>query len=90
MILFKLINAQTGDIVIDSKVNNLTELKKETKEVIRILELESLQIDIDKYGITILTDDGEYIASAVSIDFKKQTADQIRIYYDGLQWHLNH
>lgn len=85
MILFKLINAQTGDIVIDSKVNNLTELKKETKEVIRILELESLQIDIDKYGITILTDDGEYIASAVSIDFKKQTADQIRIYYDGLQ-----
>ena len=85
MILFKLINAQTGDIVIDSKVNNLTELKKETKEVIRTLELESLQIDIDKYGITILTDDGEYIASAVSIDFKKQTADQIRIYYDGLQ-----
>ena len=85
MILFQLINAQTGDIVIDSKVNNLTELKKETKEVIRTLELESLQIDIDKYGITILTDDGEYIASAVSIDFKKQTADQIRIYYGELQ-----
>ena len=84
MILFKLINAQTGDIVIDSKVNNLTELKKETKEVIRILELESLQIDIDKYEITILTNDGDYVASAVSIDFKKQTADQITIYYGEL------
>ena len=84
MILFKLINAQTGDIVIDSKVNNLTELKKETKEVIRILELESLQIDIDKYEITILTNYGDYVASAVSIDFKKQTADQITIYYGEL------
>ena len=84
MILFQLINAQTGDIVIDSKVNNLTELKKETKEVIRNLELESLQIDIDKYGITILTNDGDYVASAVSIDFKKQTADQITIYYGEL------
>ena len=84
MILFKLINAQTGDIVIDSKVNNLTELKKETKEVIRNLELESLQIDIDKYEITILTNDGDYVASAVSIDFKKQTADQITIYYGEL------
>ena len=84
MILFKLIDAQTGDIVIDSKVNNLTELKKETKEVIRNLELESLQIDIDKYGITILTNDGEYVASAVSINFKKQTADQITIYYGEL------
>ena len=84
MILFQLINAQTGDIVIDSKVNNLTELKKETKEVIRNLELESLQIDIDKYEITILTNDGDYVASAVSIDFKKQTADQITIYYGEL------
>ena len=84
MILFKLINAQTGDIVIDSKVNNLTELKKETKEVIRNLELEYLQIDIDKYEITILTNDGDYVASAVSIDFKKQTADQITIHYGEL------
>ena len=84
MILFQLINAQTGDIVIDSKVNNLTELKKETKEVIRTLELESLQIDIDKYEITILTNDGDYVASAVSIDFKKQTADQITIHYGEL------
>ena len=84
MILFQLINVQTGEVFIDSKVNNLTELKKEIKEVIRTLELESLQIDIDKYGITILTDDGEYIASAVNIDFKKQIADQIPIYYDGL------
>ena len=84
MILFQLINVQTGDIVIDSKVNNLTELKKETKEAIKALELESLQIDIDKYGITILTDDGDYVASAVSIDFKKQTADQITIYYGEL------
>ena len=84
MILFQLINAQTGEVFIDSKVNNLTELKKETKEVIRKLELESLQIDIDKYGITILTDDGDYVASAVSIDFKKQTADQITIYYGEL------
>ena len=84
MILFKLINAQTGDIVIDSKVNNLTELKKETKEVIRNLDLESLQIDIDRYEITILTNDGDYVASAVSIDFKKQTADQITIYYGEL------
>ena len=84
MILFKLINAQTGDIVIDSKVNNLTELKKETKEVIRNLELEYLQIDIDKYEITILTNDGDYVASAVSINFKKQTADQITIYYGEL------
>ena len=80
MILFQLINAQTGDIVIDSKVNNLTELK----EVIRNFELESLQIDIDDYGITILTNDGDYVASAVSIDFKKQTADQITIYYGEL------
>ena len=84
MILFQLINAQTGDIVIDSKVNNLTELKKETKEVIRNLELESLQIDIDKYGITILTNDGDYVASAVNINFKKQTADQITIHYGEL------
>lgn len=84
MILFQLINAQTGDIVIDSKVNNLTELKNETKEVIRNLELESLKIDIDKYEITILTNDGDYVASAVSIDFKKQTADQITIYYGEL------
>ena len=84
MILFQLINAQTGDIVIDSKVNNLTELKKETKEVIRNLELESLQIDIDKYEITILTNDGDYVASAVSIDLKKQTADEITIYYGEL------
>ena len=84
MILFQLINAQTGEVFIDSKVNNLTELKNETKEAIRNLELESLQIDIDKYGITILTNDGEYIASAVSIDFKKKTADQITIYYGGL------
>ena len=84
MILFQLINAQTGDIVIDSKVNNLTELKKETKEVIKTLELESLRIDIDTYGITIFTYDGEYIATAVNVDFKKQTADQITIYYDGL------
>ena len=84
MILFKLINVQTGEVSIDSKVNNLTELKKETKEVIRNLELESLQIDIDKYGITILTDEGDYVASAVSIDFKKQTADQITIYYGEL------
>ena len=84
MILFQLINAQTGDIAIYSKVNNLTELKKETKEVIRNFELESLQIDIDDYGITILTNDGDYVASAVSIDFKKQTADQITIYYGEL------
>ena len=84
MILFQLINAQTGDIVIDSKVNNITELKKEIKEVIKALELESLQIDIDKYGITILTDDGDFVASAVNVDFKKQTADQITIYYDRL------
>ena len=84
MILFQLINVQTGEVFIDSKVNNLTELKKETKEVIRNLELESLQIDIDKYGITILTDEGDYVASAVSIDFKKQTADQITIYYGEL------
>ena len=84
MILFQLINAQTGEVFIDSKVNNLTKLKKETKEVIRNLELESLQIDIDKYEITILTDDGDYVASAVSIDFKKQTADQITIYYGEL------
>ena len=84
MILFQLINAQTGDIVIDSKVNNLTELKKETKEVIRNLELESLQIDIDKYEITILTNDGDYVASAVNINFKKQTADQITIHYGEL------
>ena len=84
MILFQLINAQTGEVFIDSKVNNLTELKKETKEVIRNLELESLQIDIDKYGITILTDDGDFIASAVNIDFKKQTADQITVYYGEL------
>ena len=84
MILFQLINAQTGEVFIDSKVNNLTELKKETKEVIRILELESLQIDIDKYEITILTNDGDYVASAVSIDFKKQTADQITIHYGEL------
>ena len=84
MILFQLINVQTGEVFIDSKVNNLTELKKETKKVIRNLELESLQIDIDKYGITILTDEGDYVASAVSIDFKKQTADQITIYYGEL------
>ena len=84
MILFQLINVQTGEVFIDLKVNNLTELKKETKEIIRNLELESLQIDIDKYGITILTDDGDYIASAVSIDFKKQTPDQITIYYGEL------
>lgn len=84
MILFQLINAQTGDIVIDSKVNNITELKKEIKEVIKALELESLQIDIDKYGITILTDDGDFVASAVNVDFKKQTADQITIYYGRL------
>ena len=84
MILFQLINAQTGEVFIDSKVNNLTELKSETKEVIRNLELESLQIDIDDYGITILTNDGDYVASAVSIDFKKQTADQITIYYGEL------
>ena len=84
MILFQLINAQTGDIVIDSKVNNITELKKETKEVIKALDLESLQIDIDKYGITILTDDGDFVASAVNVDFKKQTADQITIYYGRL------
>ena len=84
MILFQLINAQTGEVFIDSKVNNLTELKKETKEVIRNLELEYLQIDIDKYEITILTNDGDYVASAVSIDFKKQTADQITIYYGEL------
>ena len=84
MILFQLINAQTGDIVIDSKVNNITELKKETKEVIKALELESLQIDIDKYGITILTDDGDFVALAVNVDFKKQTADQITIYYGEL------
>ena len=84
MILFQLINAQTGDIVIDSKVNNLTELKKETKEVVKAIELESLQIDIDKHGITILTDDGDFVASAVNIDFKKQTANQIPIYYGGL------
>ena len=84
MILFQLINAQTGDIVIDSKVNNITELKKETKEVIKALEIESLQIDIDKYGITILTDDGDFVASAVNVDFKKQTADQITIYYGEL------
>ena len=84
MILFQLINAQTGDIIICSKVNNLTELKKETKEVIRNLDLESLQIDIDKYEITILTNDGDYVASAVSIGFKKQTADQITIYYGEL------
>ena len=84
MILFQLINAQTGDIVIDSKVNNITELKKEIKEVIKALELESLQIDIDKYGITILTDDGDFVASAVNVDFKKQTADQITIYYGEL------
>ena len=84
MILFQLINAQTGDIVIDSKVNNITELKKEIKEVIKALELESLQIDIDKYGITILTDDGDFVALAVNVDFKKQTADQIPIYYGEL------
>ena len=84
MILFQLINVQTGDIVIDSKVNNITELKKETKEVIKALEIESLQIDIDKYGITILTDDGDFVASAVNVDFKKQTADQITIYYGRL------
>lgn len=84
MILFQLINAQTGDIVIDSKVNNITELKKETKEVIKALDLESLQIDIDKYGITILTDDGDFVASAVNVDFKKQTADKITIYYGRL------
>ena len=84
MILFQLINAQTGEVFIDSKVNNLTELKKETKEVIRNFELESLQIDIDKYEITILTNDGDYVASAVSIDFKKQTADQITIHYGEL------
>ena len=84
MILFQLINVQTGEVSIDSKVNNLTELKKETKKVIRNLELESLQIDIDKYGITILTDEGDYVASAVSIDFKKQTADQITIHYGEL------
>ena len=84
MILFQLINAQTGDIVIDSKVNNITELKKETKEVIKALEIESLQIDIDKYGITILTDDGDFVASAVNVDFKKQTVDQIPIYYGEL------
>lgn len=84
MILFQLINAQTGDIVIDSKVNNITELKKEIKEVIKALELESLQIDIDKYGLTILTDDGDFVASAVNVDFKKQTADKITIYYGRL------
>ena len=84
MILFQLINAQNGDIVICSKVNNLTELKKETKEVIRNFEFESLRIDIDDYGITILTNDGDYVASAVSINFKKQTADQITIYYGEL------
>ena len=84
MILFQLINAQTGEVFIDLKVNNLTELKKETKKLIRTLELESLQIDIDKYGITILTDDGDFIASAVNIDFKKQTADQITVYYGKL------
>ena len=84
MILFQLINVQTGEVFIDSKVNNLTELKKETKEVIRTLELESLQIDIDKYEITILTNDGDYVASAVSIDFKKQTANQITIHYGEL------
>ena len=84
MILFQLINAQTGDIAIDSKVNNLTELKKEIKQIIKTIELESLKVDIDTYGITILTYDGEYIASAVNVDFKKQTAEQITIYYDGL------
>ena len=84
MILFQLINVQTGEVFIDSKVNNLTELKKETKEVIRTLELESLQIYIDKYEITILTNDGDYVASAVSIDFKKQTANQITIHYGEL------
>ena len=80
MILFQLINAQNGDIAIYSKVNNLTELK----EVIRNFEFESLRIDIDDYEITILTNDGDYVASAVSIDFKKQTADQITIYYGEL------
>lgn len=84
MILFQLINAQTGDIIIDSKVNNLTELKKETKEIIKTLELESLKIDINTHSITVFTYDGEYIATAVNIDFKKQTAEQITIYYDGL------
>ena len=80
MILFQLINAQNGDIAIYSKVNNLTELK----EVIRNFEFETLRIDIDDYEITILTNDGDYVASAVSIDFKKQTADQITIYYGEL------
>lgn len=84
MILFQLINVQTGEVSINSKVNNLTEFKKDTKKAIRTLELESLQIDIDEYGITILTDDGDYVATAVNVDFKKQTADQIPIYYDGL------
>ena len=46
--------------------------------------MESLQIDIDKYEITIITDDGDYVASAVRIKKKKQTADQITIYYGEL------
>lgn len=84
MILFQLIDAQTGDAIVDSRVDNITELKKEIKEIIKKLELKYLKIDIDKYEITVLTDDGGYIASAVNIDFKKQTANQIPIYYGEL------
>lgn len=82
MILFKLINSQTGEVIIDIKSKNKTELKKEIKQNIKSLELDCriYTENLEYNEIEIINSDGDFIAVGYDID-KDLKVESIKISY---------
>lgn len=82
MILFKLINSQTGEVIIDIQSKNKTEFKKEVKQNIKSLELECriCTENLMYNEIEIINSDGDFIAVGYDID-KDLKVESIKISY---------
>jgi len=82
MLLFKLINSQTGEVIIDIQSKNKTELKKELKQHIKSLELDcKIYTENLMYNeIEIINSDGDFIAAGYNID-KDLKVESIKISY---------
>lgn len=79
-IVFNLINCQTGDIVINIHANNRTDLKNQFLKLSKSLEIDC-KINIDVNDITIINNEGAYVATAIFIDFKNNCFEEFNIHY---------
>ena len=82
MLLFKLINSQTGEVIIDIQSKNKTEFKKELKQNIKSLELDcKVHTENLEYNeIEIINSDGDFIAVGYDIN-KDLKVESIKISY---------